>query len=454
MSRDKIPVIREYVEPGSSSANKTGSWRQSQKPMIIEDLCKDCGVCLTYCPEGVIYSRKLVQGHMGKLFRDYELIMPGVDFPKPEKPGKASTAKIDYAYCKACGICETTCEKEAISMVDESVDILGTHEEEASLGSLLAPGHSSCAGCGNALAVRYALEGMSYSALKPIVVAPTGCTEIFTTIWPYSAWRMPWVHSLFENSAAVASGIEVGIKMDKARGKPGLEKAVIFAGDGGTADIGLQSLSGMVERGHNVLYIMLDNAGYMNTGIQRSSATPFAASTITSVAGSVIPGKGERKKPVVDIIAAHGGVWSASASIGDPIDVMVKAHYLFNNVQGPAFLQIDCPCPRGWRFKPHQTIAVAEKAIASGFWLQYITDDQGRTFVSRGTRSLNPEELDVVPYLMMQDRFAHLFNVTKDEEDNKIKVAKPEAAPLFERIRADVKVSLERLLKKSMNAMQ
>jgi pyruvate ferredoxin oxidoreductase beta subunit len=176
----------------------------------------------------------------------------------------------------------------------------------------LGPGHRMCAGCGAPIIVRQILNAIE----EPVVVAnATGCLEVATTIYPYTAWRVPWIHSAFENAAATIAGVEAMYRSLVRQGK--IEdrniKFLAFGGDGGTYDIGLQALSGALERGHNFLYICYDNQGYMNTGIQRSSATPHGAATTTSPAGTVIPGKPQFRKDLTAIVAAHDIPYAAQA---------------------------------------------------------------------------------------------------------------------------------------------
>ena len=186
---------------------------------------------------------------------------------------------------------------------------------------LLAPGHRGCAGCGASIGVRLALKVLGKNT---VAISATGCLEVMTTPFPESAWEIPFIHVAFENSAAVASGVERALK---AQGKEDVN-VVAFGGDGGTVDIGLQALSGAMERGHNMLYICYDNEAYMNTGIQRSGATPYGASTTTSPAGNVSFGKTETKKNMPLIMAAHGIPYVATASIAYPEDYMKKVKKL------------------------------------------------------------------------------------------------------------------------------
>lgn len=209
------------------------------------------------------------------------------------------------------------------------------------------PGHRACIGCGETMALRQAVKVMGQDV---IVVNATGCMEIVASQLPYTSWKLPWIHTLFENIAAVASGIEAGLKtmMRKGRIKEKDIKVVAVAGDGGTADIGLQALSGAMERGHDFLYLCLDNEAYMNTGIQRSSATPMGASTTTSPAGKVSIGQFSWKKDMPAIAAAHKIPYVATACPSYPVDLMEKVKKGLS-IKGPAYIHILSVCPTGWR---------------------------------------------------------------------------------------------------------
>ena len=259
----------------------------------------------------------------------------------------------------------------------------------------LESGHRACLGCGQALAARLVTE----SAGPDVVLAnATGCLEIFTTPWPESAWRLPWLHSLFENTGAIASGMEAALK---AQGKS--TKVLAFGGDGGTFDIGFQALSGMMERGHNVLYVCYDNEAYMNTGIQRSSSTPHAAMTTTSPVGKERMGKRHLKKDIISIIAAHHIPYAATASVAYPSDIRKKVRRALA-IQGPTFLQIHSPCPLGWGHESHLSIEVARLAVQSGLF-PLIEIERGGIAGVMPIRNPRP----VTEYLKLQQRFRHLF---------------------------------------------
>jgi len=258
----------------------------------------------------------------------------------------------------------------------------------------LESGHRACQGCGEALAARLVME----SAGPDVMVAnATGCLEVFTTAWPQSSWRVPWIHSLFENAPAVASGMEAAMK---AKGKN--TKVLAFGGDGGTYDIGFQALSGMLERYHNILYICYDNEAYMNTGIQRSSSTPHAASTTTSPAGKERMGKRHLKKDLLSIIAAHHIPYAASASVAYPADLQRKVRYAMG-IEGPTFLVVHSPCPLGWKHASALTIEVARRAVECGLF-PLVELERGSVSNVMPIRQVRP----VDDYLKLQGRFAHL----------------------------------------------
>ena len=259
----------------------------------------------------------------------------------------------------------------------------------------LEAGHMACLGCGQALAARLVTE----AAGPDVVIAnATGCLEVFTTAWPQSAWRVPWLHSLFENAAAVASGMEAALK---AQGKPA--KVLAFGGDGGTFDIGFQALSGMLERGHNVLYVCFDNEAYMNTGVQRSSSTPHAAMTTTSPPGKARMGKRHLKKDIISIIAAHNIPYAATASVAYPSDIRKKVRRALE-IDGPAFINIHSPCPLGWGHDGSLSIEVARLAVECGLF-PVVELERGALTGAMPIRALRP----VTDYLKPQQRFAHLF---------------------------------------------
>jgi len=257
-------------------------------------------------------------------------------------------------------------------------------------------GHTACAGCGQSLAARLVIEA---AGPNTIVANNTGCLEVFSTKFPESAWAVPWIHSLFENSAAVASGIEQAlIYLGKKEGV----NVIAQGGDGGTADIGLQALSGMLERGHDILYVCYDNEAYMNTGIQRSGLTPLATNTTTSPSGTLSFGNPRPKKPLPEIAKAHGIPYVATASVGYHQDLQKKVKKALS-IKGPKYIQIHCPCPLGWRHEPSQTIKVARLAVETGLFP--LVEWQDGTI---SVRKIQPKPVE--EYLNLQARFRHLAN--------------------------------------------
>jgi pyruvate ferredoxin oxidoreductase beta subunit len=260
---------------------------------------------------------------------------------------------------------------------------------------LIAPGHRACAGCGCALSLRHALKALG----KNIIVSQaTGCMEVVSTPYPETAWRVPWIHAAFENAAAVASGVSRGLKV---LGKNDV-KSVAIAGDGGTADIGLQALSGAVERGEDILYICYDNEAYMNTGIQRSGTTPFGAWTTTTPVGRAWRGEDRPKKDIPAIIAAHGAPYVATASVAYPLDFIRKVKKAAS-IRGPTYVHVHAPCVPGWRIEEDKTIEVARLAVLTGAWVLYEVEG-GKLNVTLKPARRRP----VADYLRMQGRFRHL----------------------------------------------
>lgn len=281
---------------------------------------------------------------------------------------------------------------------------MATIKECVAMPERLAGGHRLCGGCGASIAVRQVLMGI---ADAPVVAScATGCLEVSTTIYPYSSWNGSFIHTAFASSAATMSGVESAFKGLQAAGKIDPEKKmkfVAFGGDGGTYDIGLQSLSGAMERGHNMVYVCYDNGAYMNTGIQRSSATPKGAWATTAEVGSARQGKVQRRKDLTAIMAAHGIPYAAQASVGYWRDLVAKAEKAFA-VDGPAFLNVMAPCPRGWRTDPAKTVELAKLSVQTGFWPLYEVEDG----VWRMTQRIR-EKLPLEDFLKPQGRFRHLF---------------------------------------------
>lgn len=265
----------------------------------------------------------------------------------------------------------------------------------------LAPGHTFCTGCGEALAIRLVCKAIGDNA---IIANATGCSEVCTSPLPVTSWQLPWLHTLFENTGAEISGIEAGLKSMMRKGKvPERDvKFVAMGGDGGTSDIGLQSLSGALERGHDFLYLCWDNEAYMNTGIQRSSATPYGASTTTAPAGKLSMGQSTQKKNLVEIFAAHGIPYVATASPSYPFDLMNKVKKGVE-VKGPAYIHVYTVCPTGWRTLSNRTIDIGKLATETGVFPLYEIEN-GKYRINYEPKSLKPVE----EYLKAQGRFRHL----------------------------------------------
>jgi len=269
--------------------------------------------------------------------------------------------------------------------------------EEGRVINLMEPGHTGCAGCGQAIGARLVLK----AAGKRVIVAnATGCLEVFTTAYPRSSWEVPWIHSLFENPAAVASGMEVALK---AMGRYDDVKIIAQAGDGGTADIGMGCLSGMFERGHDILYVCYDNEGYMNTGYQRSSLTPLGARTTTSPPGQLSWGNKTRKKNLPFIALAHGVPYVATATVGEPRDLMRKVKKALE-IEGPKYLHLLVPCVPGWGYESNLSVELARLAKETYLFPVFEVENGVITKVRRPK-----ERKPVEDYLRPQRRFAHLF---------------------------------------------
>ncbi|MGB9858004.1 MAG: thiamine pyrophosphate-dependent enzyme [Dictyoglomaceae bacterium] len=299
-------------------------------------------------------------------------------------------------------------------------------KELALKGEKLTSGHRLCAGCGASIITRMVLN----AAEEPVVVAnATGCLEVATTIFPYTAWGVPWIHSAFENAAATIAGVEAAYKVFKNKGKIDKEiRFISFSGDGGTYDIGLQALSGAIERGHRCLFICYNNEAYMNTGIQRSGATLRGTFTTTSPVGEVIPGKPQRRKNLTEMMVANGAKYVAQASPSHWRDLMEKVRKALNT-DGPSFINIFSTCPRGWRTPDNSAIKISRLAVETGVWHLYEVEDGKYKINYKPPKGFKPIE----EYLKAQGRFAHLL--------------KPENAKILEELKQDLQKEWEHLLR-------
>ncbi|MDD5555850.1 MAG: thiamine pyrophosphate-dependent enzyme [bacterium] len=280
----------------------------------------------------------------------------------------------------------------------------------------LSPGHRACAGCGSIIAIKLVLM----AAEEPVVcTCATGCMEVVTTIYPYTAWRVPFMHNAFENSAATMSGIETAYRALRKQGRIDREiRFIAFGGDGGTYDIGLQALSGAMERGHDFLYVCYNNEAYMNTGIQRSGSTPMCAATSTSPVGKESIGKRQYAKDLTKIMVAHGIPYAAQASPHRWMDLMEKVRKALR-IRGPKFINVISSCHRGWRVPMHTSLDVCKTAVETCHWPLFEVED--------GAWRLNykpKRKAPITEWFGTQKRFAHL--------------TKPENAKVVEEIQAGV----------------
>jgi len=290
-----------------------------------------------------------------------------------------------------------------------------TLKEIAKKKNPLESGHGTCRGC---TAIPQVVRTILKASDKPVIVAnATGCMEVTTTIYPRTSWNVPWIHSTFEAVGALASGVETAHRAlvnktihDVNGNKIKIEDCnfVAFAGDGGSYDIGLQALSGMLERGHNCLFVCYDNEAYMNTGVQRSGATPFGAATSTTPDGKVHHGKEEKRKNLTKIAIAHDIPYVAQAAVSHWQDLYEKASKAFK-IKGPKFINVLAPCTLGWGFKENLGIEISRLGVETNFWPLYEVEN-GNYKINYKTAQRKPIE----EFLKPQKRFAHLF-----EENNK-----------------------------------
>ncbi len=303
------------------------------------------------------------------------------------------------------------------------------YKEIQSREERLVGGHRMCAGCGGTIAVRNVLKAL-HPGDKAVVGNATGCLEVSSFTYPYTAYEDSYIHAAFENAGATMSGVETAFNALKKRGKITEDyKFITFGGDGGTYDIGLQSLSGAMERGHDMVYVCYDNGAYMNTGIQRSSATPMYADTTTTPTGKCSAGKPQYRKELAEIMVAHGIPYVGQTTfIGNMKDLYEKSERAIYT-KGPAFLNIMAPCPRGWRYDQADIANVCKMAVETCYWPMFEVIE-GKWILSYAPKN----KLPIEEFLKLQGRFKHLF--------------KPENEGLIAQFQAEVDRRWENLLKK------
>jgi pyruvate ferredoxin oxidoreductase beta subunit len=291
---------------------------------------------------------------------------------------------------------------------------------------IFCSGHRACAGCAPAITMRQVTLAANTNLVTGL---STGCMEVVSTIYPFTAWRSSFIHNAFENVAATISGVEAAYRALKRKGKLDAEyRFMAMGGDGGTYDIGLQSLSGAMERGHRMLYICYDNQGYMNTGIQRSGSTPFGAATSTTPAGLKVPGKQNFQKNLTEILVGHEIPYVAQANIGYRRDLLKNVEKALS-IDGPTFINVLASCHRGWRINPSDSLKYSKLAVDTCLWPIFEVED-GAYKLSRKPK----EKLPIEAWLKGQGRFSHMF--------------KPENADMIEKFQAYVDKKWERLLKR------
>lgn len=282
---------------------------------------------------------------------------------------------------------------------NEMLDIMNRPER-------LAPGHRMCAGCGATIGVRAVLRAI-HEGDHAVIANATGCLEVSSFTYPYTAWEDSYIHNAFENAGATLSGVETAYRAMKKRGKLDKDtnyKFIAFGGDGGTYDIGFQSLSGAMERGHDLVYVCYDNGAYMNTGIQRSSATPMYADTTTTPAGKVSNGKPQYRKDLAAIMADHNIAYVGQTTFtGNFRDIHKKAEKAIYT-EGPCFLNIMTPCPRGWRYETAEIMDICKLAVETCYWPLFEVEE------GKWKLSYEPKhKLPIEDFLIKQGRFKHLF---------------------------------------------
>lgn len=313
---------------------------------------------------------------------------------------------------------------------------MSTLKELSELPVKLTSGHRLCAGCGEPILAKQILMGTE----RPLIVSlSTGCFEVSTTVYPYTSWNVPLIHTAFGNGAATCAGVESAYQSLKRQGKIKEDMNFVnFAGDGATYDIGLQALSGAMERGHKMMYVCLNNEAYMNTGIQRSSATMMGTDTTTSPAGTYSAGKKEYSKDMTAIMVAHNIPYVAQVSPHNWRDTVAKAKKGFD-CDGPSFINGIVPCPRGWRCPSDNTIEVAKLAVETCIWPLYEVVDGEYALTAESLRIADGkvEKKPITDWINSQGRFRHLR-----EEEN---------APVVEEMQKHLDQSWEKLVKRSKN---
>lgn len=285
---------------------------------------------------------------------------------------------------------------------------LRTIQADSNRNNSLTSGHRACQGCGEALGARYVLDAaMRATGGQLVTVNATGCLEVFSTPFPESSWRVPWLHSLFGNAAAAASGVAAALA---AQGRSNI-RVLAQGGDGGTVDIGLACLSGLFERDDDVLYVCYDNQAYMNTGVQRSGATPPAARTATTEAVGPEPGNPfGQGKDLPRIAMAHGIPYVATATVADLHDLERKVQVAMG-MRGARYMHVLVPCPLGWGSETHDTVRLARLAKESGLFPVFEAEQGELTAVSPIRRLARVEE-----YLALQSRYRHLFQPVRRDD--------------------------------------
>lgn len=269
----------------------------------------------------------------------------------------------------------------------------------------LEGGHRMCAGCGAPVAVRGVLRAMNPED-EAVIGCATSCLEVSTFMYPYTSWKDSFIHNAFENAAATISGVEAAYHSLKKQGKVQKDyKFIAFGGDGGTYDIGFQSLSGAMERNHDMLYVCYDNGAYMNTGVQRSSATPHYADTTTTPVGEISLGKKQNRKDMTAVMAAHGIPYIGQTTfLGNLKDLHQKAHTGIHT-PGAAFLNVLAPCPRGWRYEAADLMKICKLAVDTCYWPLFEVIDGQWQLTHKPAKKLPIED-----FLKPQGRFKHLFS--------------------------------------------